>query len=436
MAEETPKRIVDNPTTQELKKVLPLVKMMSALSGAADAVGIKSDKLRNLGKMASDVLSQAEVLDLPDRFNAAFAKRGWVATSSISLDMMRSALAFHDAGEPEKAEQAIQEWFTEETIRLFAITRAKRFDATIGRWHQLTEALSLTLEERYVSAVPLILIACDGFASDILGTSPFEKEADLSVFDSIAGHPTSLPSLIKLLTKGVRKSSDDNLSLPLRHGILHGRSLGYSNKLVCMKAWMLMIALVDWAADKDSEAFRKKERERKEKFSLREFAERSRKHQDDREALEAFVPREITAPFPEDLDPSSPEAVIMTFLSAWQNRNFGTMAKLAVRGPDEPINKVAGDMRRDVDQVALTSFELHSFTQSSMMAASAVVSMHGRTAAGEVGGKFRIRSWRYTTEGHFAMPTDDGYWVVAQGCIVDLMHERTVEQVSEAERRA
>lgn len=391
MVKEPLKRIVDNPSTKELKSILPLVKMMSVLSDAADAIGIKSGKLRDLGKMASEVLSQAEVLDLPDRFNAAFATKGWITTSSMSLDVMRHALALHDTGEPEAAEQEIQEWLTEETIRLFAITRAKRLDTTIGRWHQLNEALKLTLEERYISAVPLILIACDGFASDILGTSPFEKEADLSVFDSIAGHPTSLPSLIKLLTKGVRKSSDENLNLPLRHGILHGRSLGYSNKLVCMKAWMLMIALVDWATDKDSETFRKKERERKESFSFREFAENSRKHQADREALEVFTSREITAPLPDDLDPNSPEAVIMAFLSAWQNRNFGTMAKLAIRSADEPINKVAGDMRRDVDLVALTSFELHSFTQSSVMAAYAVASFHGKTLTGEVGGQFRIR---------------------------------------------
>jgi hypothetical protein len=427
MVEETPKRIVDNPTTQELKNVLPLLKMVASLSGAPAAFGIKSHKIGDLGRIASDALSQADVLDLPDQFNTAFSERGWVATSSMSIDVVRGALAFNDAGEPEKAEQAIQEWFSEENIRLFAITRAKRIDKTASRWLQLNEALSLTFEERYTSAVPLILIVCDGFASDVLGTSPFEKEADLSVFDSIVGHPTSLPSLIKLLTRGVRKSSDEDLTLPLRHGILHGRSLGYANKLVCMKSWMLMIALVDWATDKEDEASRKEERRKKENFSLRDFAERSRKRQADKEALEAFVPREMSPPFLEELDPNSPEGIISAFLSAWQNRNFGTMAKLAVRSAAEPINKVAGDMRRDVDQVALTSFDFHSFTQSSVAAASAVVSMQGRTLSGEVGGKFRIRAWRYTAEGDFAMPTDDGHWVVAQGCIFDLMYERTIK---------
>lgn len=417
---EPPKRIADNPSTQDIKKVLPFVKMVSTLASAAGAVGIRS------GKLAADLLLQAEVLDLPDRFNAAFSTKGWVATGSLSLEMIRSALELHDAGEPEKAEQAIEDWFTEEHIRLFAITRAKRFDSIIGRWYQLIEALRLTVEERYISAVPLILIACDGFASDILGTSPFEKEAELSVFDSIAGHPTSLPSLIKLLTKGVRKSSDDELALPLRHGILHGRSLGYSNKRVCMKAWMLMIALVDWAADRESEQLRKEERSRKENFSVRELAESIRKRKDDEAAFAAFVPRETFAPLPGTVDPNSPEAAILNFLSAWQKKNFGIMAKLAVRNSDEPVNKVAGDMRRDVELVELKHFELHSFHQSTVAAASAVVSLYGMTISGEVSGKFRIRAWRHTAKGDFAMPTEDGHWVVAQGCIFDLMHQRTI----------
>ena len=99
----------------------------------------------------------------------------------------------------------------------------------------------------------MILIACDGLASDVLGTSPFEKDADLTVFDSLAGHPTSVPAFIASLTKGVRKSSSAKMTMPLRHGILHGRSLGYANKVVRMKAWLLMVALVDWACDKTTE---------------------------------------------------------------------------------------------------------------------------------------------------------------------------------------
>ena len=248
--------------------------------------------MKRILESSTSALEQIDLLDLPDRFNSEFAEEGWIATSSLSVDVMRQALAYKKAGQPDQAEQTIFGWFSEERIRLFAIQRSKSFNKARGRVDQLDEALALTTEQRYIAAVPLILISCDGFASDVLGTSPFEKNADLSVFDSVVGHPTSLPALIGKLARGVRKSSDQTLNVPLRHGILHGRSLGYANKRVCYKAWMLMIAVVDWAVDKQNEDDRRKEHEEDHNLSWRDVVGRLRKNAADREALEAFEPVE------------------------------------------------------------------------------------------------------------------------------------------------
>ena len=213
---------------------------------------MSNDNLDKIYSAADNMLQEEDILTLPDRFNEAFACDGWIATGSLSPNTMRNALRLYESGRIQEAEEELLAWFQEDRINLFAIMRAKQFNKAGKRWDQLREALKLTFEERYWSAVPLILIACDSFASDVLGTSPFEKNADLTVFDSIVGHPDSLQTLIKQLAKGVQKSSDEDMTLPLRHGILHGQSLGYANRVVCMKAWLLMIALVDWACDKAS----------------------------------------------------------------------------------------------------------------------------------------------------------------------------------------
>jgi hypothetical protein len=34
----------------------------------------------------------------------------------------------------------------------------------------------------------------------------------------------------------------------------------------------------------------------------------------------------------------------------------------------------------------------------------------------------------HTANGDIAMPNDEGIWQVQQGCIFDLMHERTIEK--------
>ena len=418
-------RIEDNPSAKRILDALPLVKMAKSFTGFAKKLGITNKSLDRIHQATDDVLQQSDVLTLPDRFNDAFARKGWVATGPMSTDTMRTALELYEAGKNQQAEDEIIAWFQEDTINRFAIVRAKRFNKAGNRWHQLREALKLTFEERYWSAVPLILIACDGFASDVLGTSPFEKDADLAAFDSITGHPNSLPFLIKELTKGVRKSSDEQLTLPLRHGILHGQSLGYANRIVCMKAWLLMIALVDWACDKSNEEERIRERQSAADVSFRGLAERLRKAEADKRAMEAFAPRENLGPFNDSVDGDSPEFAIIDFLTCWKARNYGKMAERAVNLTQHSIPKMAGQLRRDAEFIELTDFEIRSVRQSSVVRADALVFLKGSKPNGDVEGEFKVVAFRHTTEGDIAMPTDAGRWFVQQACMFDLMHGRT-----------
>ena len=425
-------RIQDNPSAKMISDALPLIKIVKSFTGFAKKLGITGEIFNTIHQSADGVLQSSDVLTLPDLFNDAFARKGWVATGSMSVDTMRTALELYEAGKNQQAENEIIAWFQEDRINLFAIVRAKRFSKAGERWHQLREALKLTFEERYWSAVPLILIACDGFASDVLGTSPFAKNADLTVFDSITGHPNSLPFLIKELTPRVLKSSDEELTLPLRHGILHGRSLGYANRIVCMKAWLLMIALVDWACDKSTEEERIRERQASANVSFRDLAERMRKNEADKREMEAFEPRESLGPFNDSADKDLPEFAIVDFLTYWKGRNYGKMAERAVNLMQHSIAKIAGQLRRDSEFTELIDFEIRSVRQSSVARADAVAFLKGRTWNGDVEGEFQVVAFRQTTDGDIAMPTDPGRWSVQQACIFDLMHGRT----SEAKRKS
>lgn len=173
-------KIASNPSAAKLVSALPLVKLLAASpESLMRLLGMSKEAAQAFRNTARELKKQSDILTLPDEFNAQFAKDGWIATSSFSPDIMRSALKEMREGNADAAETEILSWFTEERIRLFAITRGKRFNETQHRYHQMVEALTLYSEERYVSAVPLILIICDGLASDVLGTSPFEKDADL-----------------------------------------------------------------------------------------------------------------------------------------------------------------------------------------------------------------------------------------------------------------
>ena len=283
------KRISDNPSTEEMKALLPGLQALAKGAGVLGKLGIKREQMKRFSDQIDDLVEQSQIIDLPDRFNEAFGPLGWIAVgSALSVNVMNDALSLHASGKMDDAEAVLVDWFTKENIELFAILRARRFHQAELRDDQLKEALQLYLEERYMAAVPLILIACDGFASDVAPVSPFEKDADLSCFDSITAHSTALPALMKLITKGVRRSRDDELDLPLRHGILHGRSLGYANKKVCAKAWLLMMALVDWAIDKSSEDERREKHEKKQRETFSDILDQHRKTQADKKTIDAF----------------------------------------------------------------------------------------------------------------------------------------------------
>ncbi len=411
--------------------MLITVRIIRWLTGSAKKMGLSGRKINRIYEMAGLALEQFKILNLPDQFNKTFSEDGWIATGSMSVEIMQKALKFHHDGDKQAAEEVIMAWFNEDSITRFAINGSKRFSKEgmirIHRWHQLQEALQLTLDERYWSAVPLILIVCDGFASDILGFSPFKKDADLTVFDSITGHPNSLPFLIKKITKGVQKTSSDELVFPLRHGILHGRSLGYANRTVCMKAWHLMIALIDWAEDRYTEEDRKKERNQTKKINFRDLAVKMSKFYSDRRILEAFEPRESSAPFVDgEMCINSPEYAVVKFLKYWRQRNYGKMAGYAVNLMKEPINSVAGEIRDMADFASLTHFEIRSVNQHAVAGAKVVVYLKGSVFERVIEGAFSVSVFRYTSEGEIAMPDDEGKWHVQQNFIYDFCNQRVL----------
>ena len=422
------RHIRDSPSVREVAVFLPLMRAVHRVTAFVIRCGVTNRSLNKIRHTLSDVLQQADLFYIPDRFNAAFSRKGWVATASLALDTMRKALELHEAGDDQAAEEEIMAWFQEDNIKRWAINRAKSFNkeglVRVKRWRQLQEALSLTLEERYWAAVPLILVACDGFASDVLGFSPFKEDADLTVFD-----PTSLPFLVKQLTKGVRKTSHEEMVLPLRHGILHGRSLGYANRSVCMKAWHLMIALVDWAHDKSTEEQRIDEHESKTNVSIPDLVNDLQKLKADRQVMDEFEPRESLGSFNcEAMDRNSPEYAVIGFLTYWKKKNYGKMAERAVNLQKISIGALAGEMRNMAEFAELTDFEVRSVRQHAVAGAEAVVYLKGNTLRKGVEGEFLVLAFRYTGVGGVAMPDEKGRWHVQQNFIYDFCNRRTIDE--------
>lgn len=226
-----------------------------------------------------------------------------------------------------------------------------------------------------------------------------------------------------MITKGVYKSSDTPLSLPLRHGILHGRSVNYASKTVCCKAWLLLIALIDWANDKSDEDIRRNRHLADQKETLRDALERRALVQEEIRQLENWEPVIANAPFVDAFETGSPGEAFKRFFEGWEAKNYGAMAAHATNLTGKSRKKMAGELRQQCELIELLGFDLLRIEQATSVRADASLMVRGNALTGPVKGKIDVLAIRYLPDGELAMPTDEnGTWCVQQNCIYKVMH--------------
>jgi len=124
-------------------------------------------------------------------------------------------------------------------------------------WAAIYErAVERAAAEDYLSAIPLILIVIDGICTTSTGKHPFSGGADAPVFDTQTSGPGGLPEGLALLGSTRRKLNVEGLTVPFRHGIVHGLNPNFGSAIVAAKAFNLLQALVDYFDRRRDEAQR------------------------------------------------------------------------------------------------------------------------------------------------------------------------------------
>jgi len=159
-------------------------------------------------------------------------------------------------------------------------------------------------------------------------SSPRPKDIlpKLIAWDSISAQEGGLPDLVELMASPRYETTAGPIEVPYRHGILHGRDLGYASRIVAVKAWAALFSLRDWAIK-----FERGETSPppvEPAPSLRDTLERLADVERQRRQIEAWEPRsEIALPSHGREPPvDSPEAAAMAWLRAWQERDFDAIA--------------------------------------------------------------------------------------------------------------
>ena len=238
--------------------------------------------------------------------------------------------------------------------------------------------------ERYHTSVPLFLIIIDGAVNDYTKSKGFFAEGtDVSAWDCLVGCGDGLTKIKDIFKKGRNKTNHDEIRLPYRNGILHGRDLNYANKYVSCKCISLMFALADWMNMKDSENTRKQKFEKEcNPPPISESLKKIKQNAIDRQEIQKWVKRDIKIGETISATPTIEECKDFPYLlplisafNAWSTRNYGSLSVWFknVFSYESSDKKRAGECRKLFDHKNLISYELEEIEERALALTKIVV---------------------------------------------------------------
>ncbi|TEW47644.1 hypothetical protein [Psychromonas algicola] len=213
-----------------------------------------------LGLMNDDLRKDSALINVVKKFNSTFKGDAWVLNNYLPFDTCKDALLLAEKGDLDKANLTLIKGVTK-GIELFMLhlPSAEEFN---DRSAILENAHDLYLQNNHTAAIPLLLIAMDGISNDIANLGLFAQNSDLKVWDSITQYEETFTYIQEnFLTKSRTKTNLEEIYLPYRNGILHGRDVNFSNSHVSAKCWNILFTLRTWYIDQKNELYKKKQLE-------------------------------------------------------------------------------------------------------------------------------------------------------------------------------
>lgn len=335
-------KIANNPTftrlNEEMKNIGCLLRFMPWL--------LDKEKKQEFKRMKKEL---EELRNIPDKFNSFYLERGWVYFERMNFNLVRKCIEFGETREIEKGEQELINYFKGDirylTYPLWNITGFRE------RYNLFQHAYKDYIEGRYHACVPVFLMIIDGVVNQVLkkNNGLFAQDVDLVLHDSAVGHKNGLSSLIKLMSKGRKKTTIKPINIPYRNGILHGMDISYDNELVATKALTTLFAVAEWIQQYCCNKHKLPDKE--EKKSIKDFIEKfkslgitSNELNERKVLLQEWKPRDFNNINLSSYTPicGTPEYTAMSFLDLYKKSNYGGMAEYIIDYNGNSSSKIAG----------------------------------------------------------------------------------------------
>jgi len=317
---------------RNFRKIWPILKPLAKVFGVdTKSIDESLDKAFELAKQVD------EMTTIPDKFNSIFSERGWILFDSMELEVAKDAIEIAERDGIEKADEFLANHFSPDWVET-RINWLKYIKGFQQRFDMAVNALEDYKASRYYASILVTLSLIDGWVSelniiDFHRHGFFSEKSKLVAWDSISAHPKGLMKLKEVFNKSRLRTRTEEITIPYRHGIMHGMDFGYNNKYVAAKCWAALFAVRDWAIKAAREELNPPELEPEVEKSLWESIENYRKTREELEQLRQWQPRkivigEIIPPKGEaqEYPTGTPEQKIVEFLNYWLKNNYGYMA--------------------------------------------------------------------------------------------------------------
>lgn len=209
-----------------------------------------------------------------------FAPRGWAPCGLTQQSMIDHALdVFDQTGSIEQAERILVEGWNDDPVHLrFCETRLwglGRADEGLGelcrpRATMVEKALKHHYAGAFEASVPIVLAQIDGLVLDMTENAAgfFIRKGNLNHLrdtSTIAGVDEGLASLQVVF--GIGQEQTGATGGISRHGILHGRELGYDTLINSTKCFVLLLSVIEWAQPRAQEIARRRQAERHARYA-------------------------------------------------------------------------------------------------------------------------------------------------------------------------
>lgn len=211
------------------------------------------DEMLTAARDASSFLQSAAAATL------LFYPSGWAPSGAMPSDVYTRALkVYRESGNIDDAERLLARGWNEGGYFPGQLKRSlslgagddRLTEASMARYRLIQKGLEHHEKEEYAASIPILLAQTEGIVFDVTDGKfgLFSRLGDrehLADDTTLAGMAVGVSALQKLIAGSVNETGSTGRLV--RHGIMHGRELGYDTYLNSTKALVFLIAVVELA---------------------------------------------------------------------------------------------------------------------------------------------------------------------------------------------